>query len=64
MTARIGYDQNENPGLGEAVVLSLDGEKQPGLAAGTAVTLTLTGLSLRPYSSNDIFIWGSRILYR
>ena len=64
VTATIGFSQKEDPSLGEGVVLSLEGQKQSGLATGTDITLTLTGISLRPYSSNDIFIWGSRILYR
>ena len=64
VTATIAYDLREDPSLGEGIVVSVNGEKQAELASGTSITVTLTGLSLRPYSSNDIFIWGNRILYR
>ena len=64
VTATIAYDLREDPSLGEGIVVSVNGEKQVELASSTSITVTLTGLSLRPYSSNDIFIWGNRILYR
>ena len=64
VTATIAYAQKEDPSLEEGIVVSVNGQKQAELASGTSITVTLTGLSLRPYSSNDIFIWGNRILYR